>query len=576
MSAITRPLATHSTGAAITLSRWFACAIRYPFFLLACAYFVLNVARLPDLVHYFTDEQYYTNSAIRMAQGGSWLVPVYPDGEPRLEKPLLTYWVLALSFKALGITVLASRLPFLLAGAALVCATAHLALVLFGSRKAAILAPIVLVSSSYFDRLSLRSTPDILLCLFVTISWIGLARILLRDDTSWQARAAFWCGTAAAIATKGGLGLLFLAFAACVLILHHGPARTRRNLIHVPSMSVALGLVFVACAQPILLAESDGIGTIYRDQIGARLASSWLDVPARLWEYAVSTVKYFPLGFGLLVTAALADRSSLAGAWRTHRASLLLVLAWFALLLVVFSAANWYRGRYLAPAYPPLACALAVLITRTAANERTSRIFARLSRAVLMVLAVATLLFGAALLRIEAGAGAALLAAGLAILIGWCAVHRSSGLKPVFALGAALFLVTAVIGGFVTPALERVPVEAIAARLMQLQQPAAIVHSNGTMTSQLRLVSGGKLDVSIIPAGASVEECASIPVWIVPESSRARFASSGRRFEPCAVERWKPRPLELLRLVVSSDPRAKLEQRAETFYLACADEDRVR
>ncbi len=570
MPSITHTLPMHAAGEPSILRRITAHAARRPFLLLACAYFVLNLARLPHIVHYFPDEQFYTNSGIRMAQGGSWLVPVYPDGAPRLEKPLLTYWLVALSFKGLGITVFASRLPFLLAGAALVWATARLALVLFESTMAACLAPILLMTSSYFDRLSVRATPDVLLCLFVTVSWLGFARILVRGDTSWQARAQFWCGIAAAVATKGGLGLLFLAFAVGALVLRHGAKWMRRGLVHVPSMMIALAIVFLACAQPILLADSNGMEVLYRDQIGSRLATSWLDVPGLLGQYVVSTIKYFPVGFGLVAVAAFTDRKQMAAAWRSERATIVLVLAWFALLLVFFSAANWYRGRYLAPAYPPLACALAGLLVWAARSPRVELVIGRLARALLMVLCASTLLFGAGVLRIDRGAGVALLLTGLAGLGVWLSIRASTWRGPVLAFGAMMFVVTAVIGGFVTPALEHAPVEEIAARLVQLQQPAAIVHDRGRMTSQMRLVSGGQLDVTIIPESATVEDCAAIPVWIVKESSRAQFAGSDREFEPCSRDRRMPPPLEMLRVMLSSNPAMELEQRAETFYLVRA------
>ena len=56
-----------------------------------------------------TDGQ-YAGAAKVMAQGGSWLVPEN-DGIPRLVKPPLQYWLMAVSMKIFGINEFAARLP---------------------------------------------------------------------------------------------------------------------------------------------------------------------------------------------------------------------------------------------------------------------------------------------------------------------------------------------------------------------------------------------------------------------------------------------------------------------------------
>ena len=65
-----------------------------------------------------TDGQ-YAGAAREMLKAHEWLIPTN-DGVPRLQKPLLLYWLIILSYKALGVTEAAARMPGALATVATV------------------------------------------------------------------------------------------------------------------------------------------------------------------------------------------------------------------------------------------------------------------------------------------------------------------------------------------------------------------------------------------------------------------------------------------------------------------------
>src|SRR6185436_14083947 len=65
-----------------------------------------------------TDGQ-YAGAAREMLKAHEWLIPTN-DGVPRLQKPLLLYWLIILSYKTLGITEAAARMPGALATVATV------------------------------------------------------------------------------------------------------------------------------------------------------------------------------------------------------------------------------------------------------------------------------------------------------------------------------------------------------------------------------------------------------------------------------------------------------------------------
>src|SRR5512132_2670149 len=69
------------------------------------------------------NEAMYAYPPIEMLKSGDLLVPRYLHA-PFLDKPPLTFWILAATYRVLGISVFAARLPGVLAALATVAAIA--------------------------------------------------------------------------------------------------------------------------------------------------------------------------------------------------------------------------------------------------------------------------------------------------------------------------------------------------------------------------------------------------------------------------------------------------------------------
>src|SRR5262249_1857224 len=113
----------------------------------------------------FMDERLYTDSAILMRRTGDWLTPRWPDGTPRLQKPILTYWLTTSSYALLGTGPLTSRIPFMLVGALIIVVTYRMTLSLTGDRRRAVLAATITFSQHQLALGSIRSIPDVVLTL---------------------------------------------------------------------------------------------------------------------------------------------------------------------------------------------------------------------------------------------------------------------------------------------------------------------------------------------------------------------------------------------------------------------------
>ncbi len=152
------------------------------------------------------DEPFYAQTAREMVQSGDWMTPqIY--GEPQFEKPILYYWLIAASFKFIGETEFAGRMP------ATVFATILTLLVWwFGSKawnaRTGFLAALVMATGLEFCVMSRLMLTDVPLAAFIAGSvfcyWLAVREVEHRDK--WMFWHLVWAGFA--VLTKGPLGSL--------------------------------------------------------------------------------------------------------------------------------------------------------------------------------------------------------------------------------------------------------------------------------------------------------------------------------------------------------------------------------
>ncbi|HFE32237.1 MAG TPA: glycosyltransferase family 39 protein, partial [Gammaproteobacteria bacterium] len=87
-------------------------ALRWLLFLAVASSFYLNLWAVPlfDL-----DEGAFSEATREMFERGDF-ISTYLDGQPRYDKPILIYWLQALSVALFGVNEFAFRLPSALAG----------------------------------------------------------------------------------------------------------------------------------------------------------------------------------------------------------------------------------------------------------------------------------------------------------------------------------------------------------------------------------------------------------------------------------------------------------------------------
>ncbi|MGO9611855.1 MAG: ArnT family glycosyltransferase [Dissulfurispiraceae bacterium] len=185
--------------------------------------FRLGAARLFDV-----DEAVFSEATREMVENGQWITPTY-NGVNRYDKPILFYWIMALSYKAFGVNEFSARFPSAIAAILLSLSLFH-----FVSRhvdeETAFYAALPLVLSPYFLGYSRAAVTDMTLTLFITLSLFSLylwaeppketppGADALPDRRRWFLYG-FYLFSALAFLTKGLVGILFPFGIALVYLL---------------------------------------------------------------------------------------------------------------------------------------------------------------------------------------------------------------------------------------------------------------------------------------------------------------------------------------------------------------------
>lgn len=328
-------------------------------------------------------EVYFMDGARAMLERGDWLVP-YFRGEPFFDKPVLTYWLIALSFRAFGFSAEAARLVPALATLAVLAATVWLGSLLF-ERRAAWLGGVVLASSVSFVSFGRVAMSDTLLTLWSTLA-VCLWLLAYRPGSRPWVVPALGAVLGLGFQTKGpvallvpGLGMLLLSW-----------RRRRDGLPLAPAgLALAAGLFallglgwFVAVYQRLGL---EPLRWFFLRENLERFAGPTYDSGRGPWFYPVV---YLTQGFpwsAFLPLAALRALRPRAGAPDTAGGRWL--LGWVGLVLVPLTLSRGKIDYYLLPLYPPLSLVLGRYFA-AARWERGERAWARLVLGLLALLAL--------------------------------------------------------------------------------------------------------------------------------------------------------------------------------------------
>lgn len=328
---------------------------------LAAMFVVALSALLPDHLLFHPDERHYVDAGLQMVESGDWVTPRSTMGEPRLRKPVLPYWFVALGCQIFGPSPFSSRLMFVLAGGGVVWLSWLAARQATASNRAAVLTALIVMCHPALILSSSRSLPDIVLCLFLTMSLAGFLGIVAGGRPEPRLLALAYGGGALAVLSKGAPAAVFVLYSTIFLLVK----QRSMVLVHWKRFTV-VGLIFLALSGSWFLAMQVMHGHVLGDQFLNDQAGSEriADHPAQVLKQGLISVlvlaaSFAPALLSSLPTLTLRGRDALAILDRpvSH-----FLLGWCLLFLSAAACVNHVSLRYLLPLVAPLGVMLGYVL----------------------------------------------------------------------------------------------------------------------------------------------------------------------------------------------------------------------
>lgn len=306
------------------------------------------------------DEPRNALAAQEMVASGDWLVPTF-NGEPRLHKPILPYWLMALSLRTGLPADLACRLPAALCMplAVLLLALA-LRRLLPGRPEVAAVAAIALATSPLVVVSGSAATTDAALMLGIALTMWAVVGMLAGGVRWWQVPVA-GLGIGWALLSKGPMALLVpLATVAAVGCCAWTAAG--RGLVTWRTWAALAGAVLIGAGVGLawfLPANAATGGDVLRIMIGDHVVKRGLEARE---SHGGPVFYYLPV----LAAAFIAWLPALYAAVRrplgpaAERPARLVLLAWALPVLLAVSLFQTKLPHYLLPMLWPVAALVAL------------------------------------------------------------------------------------------------------------------------------------------------------------------------------------------------------------------------
>ena len=389
--------------------------------LLVAAAIVPYFVGLADSAIWDANEAFYVETPREMMERGDYVGPTF-NYEPRFNKPVLSYWIVAAFYKVFGVSVGVQRLAIALAALGLV-ATAFFLAWLAQSNGAgrgspqietALWAALGLAISPRLLMFARRILIDVYVSLFMALTLLCFAASERYPDRRRLFLVLMYVSVGLGVLTKGPVAAVLPALVFAAYLLLH------RELKRVTAMMLPTGVAIVlAIVVPwyAALYRRDGWTYIVSFFFGENLERFTSGLGVRVER---GPLFYLPVVFSdsfpwalLLVPAAILwwreRRSALPGETAARVRTLLWL--WIAVIVGFFSLSAGKQDLYIFPIVPAVTALGGWALARAAEGERQPR---RWVGGTLAAVGAILLVIGVALIYLVRAAGATYAIAGVA------------------------------------------------------------------------------------------------------------------------------------------------------------------
>jgi 4-amino-4-deoxy-L-arabinose transferase-like glycosyltransferase len=306
------------------------------------------------------DEGRYAEMAREVLVLNDWVTP-HLNYLLYFEKPMMHIWLLAISFKVLGISEWAARLVSIVAALGGAALTGLLAWKMWGQRAGLIAALSLLTSAEYFILANVVDI-NITLTLFITgamvFFWLGQ-----EEKKPWYFLLS-WASMALAVLTKGPIGVILPGGAIFLYILF-----TRQFRLIRESRPVSGMLLFLAIALPwyilVSLKNPDFFSFFFINQNISRYASS--DEHNKPFYFFLTVIAGGAMPWAFLLP------SMIRKTWvQGMSKEVIYILTWFFVILLFFTPSHSKLATYILPCFSPLALMAGYVFKDHTEKERSA------------------------------------------------------------------------------------------------------------------------------------------------------------------------------------------------------------
>lgn len=303
-------------------------------------------------------EAYYVEAAREMVELNNWIVP-YLNYQVYFSKPIVTFWLIASSYKLFGISELASRLPFALLSTAMVFAVYHCIKKLF-SKRAGLFSALCLATAPLFLLVSRISPVDIAFGFCLELSILATAMTLENKGKYWS--YVIWAALALGLLTKGPATIVLYGASVVLFLVWRRPTLFQagewlKQLNVIPGI-----LLFLAIAIPWHLAvhqASNGLflKVFFLYENFARF-SGHTNMGKMSWWFYIPVVLAGFLPWIVCAPFCFIDY------FRKKEVAMQLFLSFIATTFVIFSLSGTKLITYILPVIPMLSIIVGVFLDR--------------------------------------------------------------------------------------------------------------------------------------------------------------------------------------------------------------------
>ena len=358
------------------------------------------------------DEPRYAQVSKEMRDSGNFIVP-HLNSEPYPDKPPLLFWLINLFSLPFGkITALSARLPSAFAGIGCCVAIFYLGKSLYHNTRIALMASLLLATSSKFLWMAHRVAFDVLLTFFVTMAIVCFYKgYAARRDRSLttpplsppceggeiggvkkQERryyTLFYIFMALGVLTKGPIGFIIPFFIVLTYLILKKDIRVLKETRPWIGGMIFAFIVFTW----VYLASSYGgkdyaYQILFKQNVG-RFASSFAHKRPFYYYFINFPVNFIP--WSIFIPSIAIYLFSKEGRAKIQHISLPVV--WFVVVFIFFSIVSGKRDIYVLPLYPAAALITAWFLNEFVEQFREKR-FKRIGYYPCYLLSAITLILG--------------------------------------------------------------------------------------------------------------------------------------------------------------------------------------